>query len=70
MDAQKGYVAMELETLAVAWAMEKFHHFFYTSHFLLERDQKLLEAILSESLSQATPRLQRILFECLPMISQ
>ena len=25
--AQKGYVAIELESLAVAWPMEKFHHF-------------------------------------------
>ena len=28
-EAQKGYVAMQLESLAVAWAMEKFHHFLY-----------------------------------------
>ena len=27
-DAQKGYVAIELESIAVAWAMEKFHHFY------------------------------------------
>ena len=26
-DTQKGYVAIELESLAVAWAMEKFHRF-------------------------------------------
>ena len=60
-DAQKGYVAIELELLAVAWAMEKFHHFLYASHFILETDQKPLEAILSKSLNQATPRLQWIL---------
>ena len=41
--------------------MEKFHHFLYESHFILETDQKPLEAILSKSLKQATPRLQRIL---------
>ena len=54
-------MAIELEQLAVAWAMEKFHHFLYASHFLLETDQKLLEAILSKSINQATPGLQRIL---------
>ena len=27
-EAQKGYVAIEIESLAVAWAMKKFHHFF------------------------------------------
>ena len=46
-NAQKGYVAIELESLAVAWAMDKFHHFLYASHFLLETDWKPLEAILS-----------------------
>ena len=41
--------------------MEKFHHFLYTSHFILVTEQMLLEAILSKSINQATPRLQRIL---------
>ena len=54
-DAQKGYFAIELEPLAVAWAMEKFQH------FILETDQKPLEVTLSKSLNQATSRLQRIL---------
>ena len=35
----------------------------YASHFILETDQKPLEAILSESLNQATPRLQLILIK-------
>ena len=60
-EAKKGYVAIEIESHAVAWAMEKFHHFLYASHFILETDQKPLEAILSKSLNQATPRLQWIL---------
>ena len=54
-ETQKGYVAIELESLAVVWAMEKFHHFLYDTHFILEMDQKPLEAILSKSLNQATP---------------
>ena len=41
-------MAIEIESLAVAWAIEKFHHFLYTSHFILETDQKPLEAILSK----------------------
>ena len=65
-ETQKGYVAIELETLAVTWAMEKFHHFLYGNKFVLETDQKLLEAILSKSLNQATPRLQRILIRIFP----
>ena len=46
-NAQKGYAVIELESLAVAWAMEKFQHFLYASHFLLEIDWKLLEVIFS-----------------------
>ena len=65
-EMQKGYVAIELESLAVAWVMEKFHHFLYGNEFTLETDQKPLEAILSKSLNQATPRLQRILIRTFP----
>ena len=60
-EVQKGYVAIEIELLVVAWVMEKFHNVLYASHFILETDQKLLEAILSKSLNQATPRLRQIL---------
>ena len=59
-------MAIESESLAVAWAMEKFHHFLYGSHFILETDQKPLKAILLKSLNQATPRLQRILIRTFP----
>ena len=60
-EAQKGYVAIELESLAVVWAMVKFHHFLYTNHFILETDQKPLGVIWSKRINQANPRLQRIL---------
>ena len=60
-EVQRDYVAIELESLAVACAMETFHHFLYASHFILETDQKPLESILSKSTNQATSRLQRIL---------
>ena len=65
-ETQHGYMAIEIESLAVAWAMEKFHHFLYASHFILETDQRPLEAILSKSLNQATPWLQRILIRTFP----
>ena len=64
-ETQRGYVAIEIESLALAWAVEKFHHFLYGCHFILETDQKLLGAILSRSLNQATPRLQHILIRTL-----
>ena len=47
-ETQKGYVAIELDSLAVAWVMEKFHHFLYGNEFILETDQKPLEVILSK----------------------
>ena len=65
-EAQGGYVAIEIESLAVAWAMEKFHHFLYASHFILKTDQKPLETILLESLNETTPRLQRVLIRTFP----
>ena len=65
-EMQKGYVAIELKSLAVEWVMEKFHHFLYSNEFVLETDQKPLEAILLKSLNQATPRLQCILIRKLP----
>ena len=65
-EAQRGYVAIGLESLAVARTMKKFHHFLYANHFILETDQKLLETILSRSLNQATPHLQRILIRTFP----
>ena len=55
-ETQRGYVAVEIESLAVAWVMEKFHHFLYTSHFILETDQKPLKAILSKSLNSGNTR--------------
>ena len=58
-ETQLGYVAIEIELLAVAWVMEKFHHFLYTSHFILEMDQKLLEAILSKSLNHSNTQVAK-----------
>ena len=57
-DVECGYVAIELEALAITWAMEKFHHFLYASHFTLDTNQKLLETILAKSLTEATLQLQ------------
>ena len=46
--------------------MEKFDHLLYGNHFILETNQKPLEAMLSKSLNQATPQLQRILIRTFP----
>ena len=57
---------IKLESLVVVWAMEKFYHFLCGTHFILETDQKPLEAILSKSLNQATPLLQKTLIQTFP----
>ena len=64
--AQRDYVVMELEFLAVAWAMDKFHHFLYANNLILETDQKPLETIISRNLNEATPCLHRILIRAFP----
>ena len=60
-EAEKNYIAIELESLAVAWAFEKLHHFIYSKKFKLQTDQKPLATILSRSQNASTPRLQRLL---------
>ena len=65
-DAECGYVTIELKALAVTWAMEKFHHFLYASHFTLETDQKPLETILAKSLTEATLHLPLLLMHTFP----
>ena len=57
---------MELESLVVVWAIKKFHHFIYSTHFILGTDQKLLGSIPSKSLNHATPLLQIILILTFP----
>ena len=65
-DDECRYVAIELETLAVTWVMEKFCHFRYASHFTLQTNQKPLETILVNSLTEATLRLQQLLIHTFP----
>ena len=65
--AEKNYVLIELESLAVAWALEKLYHFIYGKKFKLKTDQKLLVKILSQSQNALTPRLQRLLKQSLPV---
>ena len=64
--AQQNYVAIELEVLAVSWAVQKFHHYLYGTSFMLQTDQKPLQATLSKSLVEATPQMQRLLLPTIP----
>ena len=62
---QQNYVAIELEALAVSWAVQ-FHHYLYGTSIMLQNDQKPLQAILSKSLVEATPQMQRLLLPTIP----
>ena len=52
---------IEIESLAVQLGQWRSSTTFICQPFYLESDQKLLEAILSKSLMEATPRLQQTL---------
>ena len=66
MEAQRGYVAIELESLAVAWLWKIFTTFSMAITHCLKLTKIPWETILSRSLNQATPRLQRILIRTFP----
>ena len=65
-EAQQNYIAIELKALAVSWAVQKFHHYLYRTSFTLQTDQKPLQAILSKSLVEATPWMQRPILPTIP----
>ena len=62
----KKYVAIQLEALAVSWAIKKFHHYLYGQKFTLETDQRPLVSIVSKSLLEASLRVQWLLMKTVP----
>ena len=66
-EAQQGYVAIELESLAVAWTMENFHHFLYGNHFLLETDQKPLEVFPINKLESGYTQIAKDTHQNIPL---
>ena len=63
--SQQNHVAIELEA-SVSWAVQKFHHYLYGKPFMLQTDQKPLQAILSKSLVEAIPHMQCLLLLTIP----
>ncbi|KAK3084785.1 hypothetical protein FSP39_018986 [Pinctada imbricata] len=55
------YAQIEKELLAVVFAMEKFEHYTFGRHVVVESDHKPLEIIVRKSLTSAPKRLQRML---------
>ena len=63
---EERYANIEREMLAVVFGAERFYTFVYGSSFTVESDHKPLESIHLKSISQAPPRLQRMLLRIQP----
>ena len=59
--AEQHYAQIEKELLAIVFARECFNQFIYGKQVTVESDHKPLEAIITKPLSQASPRIQRLL---------
>ena len=59
--AERNYVALELECLATVFVCRKFDQYKYGKRVRVEADHKPLESIAMKSLLSAPPRLQRML---------
>lgn len=59
--AEQNYCPIELETLSIVFACNKFHQFIYGRKFLIENDHKPLRQIFKKSITKSPPRIQRFL---------
>ena len=64
--AESNYSNIEREMLGVVFGLTRFHHYVYARKVRVETDHKPLESISKKNLSQAPPRLQRMLLKIQP----
>ena len=62
-DRESNYSNIEREMLAVVFGLERFHYYVYGRQVTVESDHKPLESIAKKNISQAPPRLQRMLLK-------
>ncbi len=60
-DAERRYAQIEKEMLAIAFGLEKFHHYTFGRHVKVITDHKPLVSIVLKPLSKAPTRLQSLL---------
>ena len=60
-DAECRYAQIEKECLGIVFACEKFHEYIYGAKIAAETDHKPLVGIITKSLSDMTPRIQRLM---------
>ena len=59
-DCESRYATIELETLGITFACERFHQYVYGQVFEIETDHKPLVSIFKKSLIDSPPRIQRL----------
>ncbi len=65
-DTEKRYANIEREMLAVVFGCERFHTYIFGKEVKIQSDHKPLENIQLKNISQAPPRLQRMLLRIQP----
>jgi hypothetical protein len=60
---ETGYAQIEKEMLAILFSCRRFHQYIYGKRVTVESDHKPLSSIMKKSLSNACPRLQRMLLQ-------
>ena len=60
LTATERYSQIEKETLAIAYACERFHQYVYGLDFEVESDHKPLEVLFKKSVKENPPRIQRL----------
>ena len=60
---EQNYAQIEKELLAIVFACNKFHHYIYGFHTIIQSDHQPLESIMKKPLHQISPRLQRMLLK-------
>ena len=63
---ERNYSNIEREMLGVLFGLERFHHYAFGRKVVVETDHKPLESIFKKNVSQAPPRLQRMLLRIQP----
>lgn len=59
MNEQK-WDQIEKELLAIVFACERFHYFFFGREFIVHSDHKPLESLMKRDIDDVTPRLRRM----------
>ena len=60
-ETESNYCNIEREMLGIVFGLERFHHYAYGRHVTVETDHEPLESTTSKNLTNAPPRLMRML---------